>query len=63
MKAGIIGAGALGSLFAHYFNEHNIDFVLNENNQQTVLEIKNKGLYPKKRRHFINFHTGNKFIT
>jgi len=44
MKAGIIGAGALGSLFAHIFSEHNISTVLYELNENTVSEIKSKGI-------------------
>jgi 2-dehydropantoate 2-reductase len=44
MKAGIIGAGALGSLFAHIFSEHNIDTVLYEVHEQTVSEIKSRGI-------------------
>jgi 2-dehydropantoate 2-reductase len=48
MKAGIIGAGALGSLFAHFFSNINIDFVLYENNEESVSDIKNKGLTLKR---------------
>jgi len=44
MKAGIIGAGALGSLFAHYFHEHLIEFIIYEKNQKIAEEIYNKGL-------------------
>lgn len=44
MKAAIIGAGALGSLFAHHFHEHLIDFVIYEKNHEAVDEILRKGL-------------------
>ena len=44
MKVGIIGAGALGSLFAHYFHEHLIDFVMYEKNGGIVSDIDEKGL-------------------
>ena len=44
MKAGIIGAGALGSLFAHYFHENLIDFVIYEKNHKIAEEILDKGL-------------------
>lgn len=44
MKAGIIGAGALGSLFAHHFHEQLIDFVIYEKNRDAVDEIQNNGL-------------------
>ena len=44
MKAGIIGAGALGSLFAHYFHEHLIEFTVYEKNQVIAEEIQDKGL-------------------
>ena len=44
MKAGIIGAGALGSLFAHHFHEHLIDFVIYEKNEETVSNIIDNGL-------------------
>jgi len=44
MKAGIIGAGALGSLFAHYFHEHLIDFVIYEKNKEIVTDIQKNGL-------------------
>jgi 2-dehydropantoate 2-reductase len=44
MKAGIVGAGALGSLFAHYLDEQLIDFVIYENNNETVNEISQNGL-------------------
>jgi 2-dehydropantoate 2-reductase len=44
MKAGIIGAGALGSLFAHHFHEHLIDFVIYEKNRDAVEDIQKNGL-------------------
>lgn len=44
MKAGITGAGALGSLIAHYFHEHLIDFVIYEKNSDTVADIEKNGL-------------------
>ena len=44
MKVGIIGAGALGSLFSHYFQEHLIDYVIYEKNSGIVSEISEKGL-------------------
>lgn len=44
MKTGIIGAGALGSLFAHIFYDHGATPVLYEVNEQTVSEIKNNGI-------------------
>jgi len=44
MKAGIIGAGALGSLFAQYFHEHLIDHVIYEKNEAVVSEITKHGL-------------------
>ncbi len=44
MKAGIIGAGALGSLFAHHFHEQLIDFVIYEKNEDVVKKISTNGL-------------------
>ncbi len=44
MKVGIIGAGALGSLYAHYFHDHLIDFVIYEKNGDAVSEINKNGL-------------------
>lgn len=44
MKTGIIGAGSLGSLFAHYFHEHLIDFVIYEKNSDTVKSIAENSL-------------------
>lgn len=44
MKTVITGAGALGSLFAHYLHDNNIFPVLYEKNEQTVSEIQSKGL-------------------
>jgi 2-dehydropantoate 2-reductase len=44
MKAGIIGAGALGSLFAHHFHEQLIDFVIYEKNEEAVKKISSDGL-------------------
>jgi len=44
MKAGIIGAGSLGSLFAHYFHDHLIDFVIYEKNIDVVQDIEKNGL-------------------
>lgn len=44
MKAGIIGAGSLGSLFAHHFHDHLLDFVIYDKNQDIVDEIRQNGL-------------------
>ncbi len=44
MKAGIIGAGALGSLFAHYFHDHLTGYVIYEKNSETVNDIKKNGI-------------------
>jgi 2-dehydropantoate 2-reductase len=44
MKAGIIGAGSLGSLFAHYFHEQLIDFVIYEKNREIVSAVSRDGL-------------------
>lgn len=44
MKAGIVGAGALGSLFAHIFQRAGIPFSIYENNQSVVDEINTHGL-------------------
>ncbi len=44
MKIGIIGAGSLGSLFAHYFQEHLINFVIYEKNSDIVDNIRENGL-------------------
>lgn len=44
MKTGIIGAGALGSLFTHIFSEHGVTPVLYEINEHTVSEIVKKGI-------------------
>ncbi len=44
MKAGIIGAGSLGSLFAHYFHDHLIDFIIYEKNIEVVKDIEKNGL-------------------
>jgi 2-dehydropantoate 2-reductase len=44
MKAGIIGAGALGLLFSHSFHEHMIDFVIYEVNKEIVDDIKKNGI-------------------
>ena len=44
MKAGIIGAGALGLLYSHSFHENMIDFVIYEVNRDIVDDIKLKGI-------------------
>jgi len=44
MKIGIIGAGALGSLFSHFFHEHLIELVIFEKDQATVDRINEDGL-------------------
>jgi 2-dehydropantoate 2-reductase len=44
MKAGIIGAGALGLLFSHLFHENMIDFVIYEVNREIVDDIKQNGI-------------------
>lgn len=44
MKAGIVGAGALGSLFAHIFQRAGIPFSIYEKNQSVVEEINSGGL-------------------
>lgn len=44
MKTGIVGAGALGSLFAHYFHEHLINAVIYEKDADTVSRITDEGL-------------------
>jgi len=44
MKAGIIGAGALGLLYSHSFHEHEIDFVIYEVNSEIVDDIKKNGI-------------------
>lgn len=44
MKAGIIGAGALGSLFSYYFSRAGIDYTVYEINHDLVDAI-SKGLY------------------
>ncbi len=40
MKAGIIGAGAMGSIFAYFFKKADIDTVIYEKNQNIVAEAK-----------------------
>ncbi len=44
MKAGIVGAGALGSLFSHIFQKSGIAFSVYENNISVVNEINSLGL-------------------
>jgi len=44
MKAGIVGAGALGSLFAHIFQRTGIPFSIYEKDQSIVDEINTSGL-------------------
>ncbi|HOP61928.1 MAG TPA: 2-dehydropantoate 2-reductase [Spirochaetota bacterium] len=44
MKAGIIGAGALGSLFAHKFQRAGISYSILEKDSAVVDEINNNGL-------------------
>jgi len=44
MKAGIVGAGALGSLFAHIFQRTGIPFSIYEKDQTVVNEINSTGL-------------------
>ncbi len=44
MKAGIIGAGALGSLFAHHFHEHLVEFVIYEKDAEVVEKIRDNGI-------------------
>jgi len=44
MKAGIVGAGALGSLFAHIFQRAGISFSMYEKDQSIVDEINSFGL-------------------
>ena len=44
MKAGIVGAGALGLLFAHSFHEHMINFAIYEVNREIVDDIKRNGI-------------------
>ena len=41
MKAGIVGAGALGSLFAYYFSKAEIDYNVYEINEDAVNSIRN----------------------
>ncbi|MCU0821107.1 MAG: 2-dehydropantoate 2-reductase [Spirochaetes bacterium] len=43
MKAGIVGAGAVGSIFAYFFNRAKIECAFYEKDPETVLQIK-KGL-------------------
>ncbi len=51
MKAGIIGAGALGSLFAHYLHEHLTDFVIYEKSKEIVADIEKNGITLVKGEH------------
>ena len=44
MKVGIVGAGALGLLYAHSFHEHAVDFVIYEVNKEIVDDIKKNGI-------------------
>ncbi len=40
MKAGIIGAGAMGSIFSYFFQKENIETAFYEKNIETVIQIK-----------------------
>jgi ketopantoate reductase len=44
MKAGIVGAGALGALFAHIFQRAGIPFSIYEKEQSVVDEINSLGI-------------------
>jgi 2-dehydropantoate 2-reductase len=42
MKIGIIGAGAMGSIFSYYLKKSDIDLIIYEKNKSIVKELKNR---------------------